>query len=187
MGKTKKSSGNSGEEPSTAAALDEEMPQAHDAAATQIQRAWRRYAAQNRVDVDSAQPRHCCQQHMLRIFIAVNAFGFAFAGALLFFILKERILVDAARTSNWALCVVFVAVCGASVLGLHGTRKKSVKVLRSYAFALLLVMCAEISVVSILVMDDILISFDENGAVNNRTVSAQFARCAKCSMTVIIS
>ena len=60
-------------------------------------------------------------------------------------------MVDAKSTSNYIFCFVAGSVSFASVLGLFGSIAGSMKMLRAYAFALLLVMCCEMSVVGVIV------------------------------------
>eukprot|EP01050_Picozoa_sp_SAG11_P020524 SAG11_NODE_3472_length_2427_cov_1.326890_1_plen_241_part_00 len=120
-----------------------------DAAIT-IQQIWRQKKAFDKkaANITSIQ---CHQRLMLAAFLMLNMFTFVAALAGVSLVIYYRIKEDPNRKSNYIFLSVCVAVAISSFVGMLGSFKKSVGLLRCYAMSLVFVMCMETAVVGVVV------------------------------------
>ena len=114
-----------------------------------IQMYWRYRKAKHEAlaDADKIQFH---KRLMLWFFILVNALVVVAGLAIVITIYLYRIREEPERTTNWVLLLVGSVVVASSILGFIGAVTWNIKLLKMYAFALLLVMCAELSVAGII-------------------------------------
>lgn len=83
---------------------------------------------------------HLHERIVLLLFMLLNFITGVSSIAIVYYVVEFRIKSDPLRTTNWIFFSVACSVSCASILGVLGSVKGSARLMRAYAFSLLLVM-----------------------------------------------